>query len=209
MTNICISGTCNSDASILAHALGESLDYTIGVTGAAISVNAMAWYHEPKAYSIFCMKSVLDRNDAEWVTKRQEVLEQYKVDIEDMRNYDLVIDTSQYQLSDILPTILSCYRYGLRGAILCGNQCLPTETAIEMSKEVYESSMVKQKFDGTPIVAFADFTWYLLDGHARMYAMPTVPYICHVKTGVLRELDVAQLTFEEMLGIKFDIKGNS
>lgn len=204
MSLISIYGTPNSKAIELATKLSKSLHFEVG-EDKDITVDSLQWYKDPRSYSIFCINTMSSPVDmVKWYESRQQAMSDYEVDLMDMRNYDLVLDTYFYTLDDIMSTVLSCYRNRLQGVIVCGAQCLPTQCAIDTSIDLLRHMEETGETPGRPCVTLKERQWYVIDGHARMYVNPYVPYICQYKITNLEPHPRAVETYETLLNRKFE-----
>lgn len=191
---ITISGMPSSQMRKLAEDLSRRLRYRIADDG-DITISDDDWVNHPHSYSIFCCAKIEDAEDfINYDTLKNHMLFDHVIDIEDMRNYDLVVDTSQYDLDTIMPTVERCYKERLRGALLCGSHCQPTLPAPE-NVQLYKALCII----GRPVVYYYAGNWYIVDGHKRMFANPRYPVLCDVKFTKFTPVETATKSWLEVL----------
>lgn len=203
MAKICIYGTDKSDYVQLAKKVADALHFHYGNNG-NVCDDPIGWYKDPKAYSVFCMRSELDRKSMTSLSRvRGEILEEHEVDLLDLNNYDLVVDLSYIANEDAVHHIVDCYRYRRTGVLLVGVQCLPTEMATDMSWESYLHCKQWETAPYTPIVTCQSGRWWVLDGHAVLYGSLHYPVLCRYKTtaDVTKHATERVQSFEHLLQI--------
>lgn len=211
MAKICIYGTDKSDYVQLAKRIADALHFHYGNNGSVID-DPIGWYRNPKAYSIFCMRSELDgRNSASISRVRGEVLEEYEVDLLDLTNYDLVVDLSYIANDDAVRYMVDCYRYKRTGVLVVGVQCMPTEMATDMSWGTYTRCKQCETVPYTPVVTCQGGRWWVLDGHAVLYGSLHYPVLCRYKitADVTNHAIERVQSFEHLLQINlgYDCRG--
>lgn len=203
MAKICIYGTDKSDYIQIARKVADTLHFYYGFAG-NITDSPIDWLLNPKAYSVFCMRSEVDRKTSRTFNRvRSEVLEEHKVDLMDLGNYDLVVDASYISDDDVARYVVDCYRANRTGILLCGIQCLPTEMAADMSWDSYKKITQDNVVPYPPTVTYQRERWWVLDGHARLYGSLHYPVLCRYKVAgdVAKHATEHVQSFEHLLQI--------
>lgn len=192
---ITIAGKSNSARRKLAEELAKILGYKIADDG-EITISDTDWYTHPRAYSIYCNSRCDTPEDVvNYDNMRCRALAEKNVDIDDMRNYDLIIDTDHYSLSFCIPFVWQAYVQRKRGALLCGAHCRPTIAP----PENYRANTLW--VTGDVLVSYMpDGNWYIIDGHCRLYSSPYFPILCSVKAMESTPNDTVLKQWNEVLG---------
>lgn len=149
-------------------------------------------------------KNISKRQDAE--TERFKRL--YGLDIRDLSNYDLVIDTTKITPYDVVNIIME-YKGGYDVYLNIDN-LVPTQRVRELSdnrinyyKDKIEQGLKIELID----VVYKDGIYYLIDGHHRLVAYNDLGIThleCNLVEGNVDILDISSLyDWEDLMGIKY------
>lgn len=101
----------------------------------------------------------------------------YGVDIDDLRNYDLVIDTSLASIDEVVRRVSKRLTAHVAGpsCFVCPKNIVPTEDIRDLSQdraELLEREIVAHGYSAVePVsVLYVDHCFYVVDGHARVAA---------------------------------------
>ncbi len=110
---------------------------------------------------------ILDRRNSEILRFKKY----YDVDIDDLRNYDLVVDTTFASIDDVVAQVTKSHDFQNKPACLIDPRNLVPTQARKPSSAV-EESIRTSGFDlAKPIATlYVDHVFYIVDGHARAAA---------------------------------------
>jgi predicted cytidylate kinase len=110
---------------------------------------------------------ILDRRKSEILRFKKY----YDVDIDDLRNYDLVVDTSFASIDDVLAQVMKPHNVQNTPACLIDPRNLVPTRGSKPSSAVEESVRTRGFDLAKPIATlYVDHVFYIVDGHARAAA---------------------------------------
>jgi predicted cytidylate kinase len=110
---------------------------------------------------------ILDRRKSEILRFKKY----YEVDIDDLRNYDLVVDTTYASIDDVVAQVIKPHDFQKKPACLMDPRNLVPTRSGKPSGAVEESVRTKGFDLEKPIATlYVDHVFYVVDGHARAAA---------------------------------------
>jgi CMP/dCMP kinase len=110
---------------------------------------------------------ILDRRKSEILRFKKY----YDVDIDELRNYDLVVDTTYASVDDVVQQITKAHNLGNKPACLIDPRNLVPTRSGQPSSAVEESVRTKGFDLAKPIATlYVEHVFYVVDGHARAAA---------------------------------------
>jgi cytidylate kinase len=151
------------------HFVPDTLKVYLYISDAAAARRVVGAQRSDEGYQTIAeaMQPILDRRKSEILRFKKY----YGVDIDDLCNYDLVVDTTFASIEDVVGQVIKPHDFQNKSACLIDPRNLVPTRGSKPSSAI-EQSIKARGFDFAQPIAtlYVDHVFYIVDGHARAAA---------------------------------------